>query len=42
MLQLRVWKDALISLPNDAKFVLVGATRGKDDERIVEELKQYA
>ena len=42
MLQLRVWNDALICLPNDAKFVLVGATRGKEDEKIVEELKHYA
>jgi hypothetical protein len=31
-----------MSLPSDAKFVLVGATRGKDDERIVEELKLFA
>jgi len=42
MLQLRVWNDALNCLPNDAKFVLVGATRGKEDEKIVEELKHYA
>lgn len=38
-LQLQIWKEALISLPKDAKFVLLGATRGKDDEKIVSELK---
>jgi alpha-1,2-mannosyltransferase len=27
-LQLRVWANALPSLPKDSKFILVGATRG--------------
>jgi alpha-1,2-mannosyltransferase len=35
-LQLEIWKEALLSLPKDSKFVMVGATRGKDDEEIVE------
>lgn len=35
-LQLAIWKESLLSLPKDAKFVMVGATRGKDDELIVE------
>ena len=28
-LQLMIWKDALPKLQKDAKFVLIGATRGQ-------------
>jgi hypothetical protein len=35
-LQLVIWKESLLSLPKDAKFVMVGATRGKEDELLVE------
>ena len=38
-LQVRVWKNALPKLPADAKFYMIGATRGPDDEAIVEALK---
>jgi alpha-1,2-mannosyltransferase len=41
-LQLRVWKNALPRIPRDAHFVLVGSVRDKDDQRIVDELKQLA
>lgn len=41
-LQLAIWKESLLSLPKDAKFVMVGATRGREDELLVEKLRQQA
>jgi hypothetical protein len=29
-------------IPNDSKFYLIGATRGPDDEKLVDDLRSYA
>lgn len=39
-LQLQVWKDAISKLPPGSKFIMIGATRGIEDEKIVQELKR--
>ena len=41
-LQLKIWKAALPKLPKDAEFLLIGATRGEDDEKLLADLKQMA
>ena len=38
-LQLQIWKQALPKLPKDALFILIGATRGEDDEKLLEGLQ---
>lgn len=41
-LQLRMWTQVLPSLPNDAKFLVIGSCRDDGDKAIVEKLKDYA
>jgi alpha-1,2-mannosyltransferase len=41
-LQLRVWCSVIKKLPTGSKFIMIGATRGKEDEDLVDELKKTA
>ena len=42
--QLKIWKTVTDhkDCPKDAKFILIGTCRGKEDEQIVEKLKEIA
>jgi len=43
-LQLKIWKKVLENpnCPKDAKFVMIGTCRGKDDDKIVSDLRLEA
>ena len=41
-LQLRVWRSVVKKLPAGSKFIMIGATRGKEDEDLVKDLKKIA
>ncbi len=41
-LQLRVWQQVVKKLPAGSKFIMIGATRGNEDQDLVNELKRTA